>query len=223
MRRFEAVLAVGIVVIVLGSLFVGFMASSIFSEGIETSHRAGGGGGTYHLTLLVSTNNWFSNLVGMQPAFYVVQNNHLLSSANITLPANVPINITIINFDDGSAPTDAQFANVTGTVGNVVYIANDSNINSTTAGGSGSGINIGAAQPVSYVNDSNIAHTFTIQLGTTTVVNIPIEPLSVETATFTLPDGVYHWHCMAACGSGSSGWGGAMATNGWMGGVLDAE
>lgn len=223
MKKFTALFVVGMIMIVIGAMYAGSMASAILAENLETSHPEPGTGNTYSLTLLISTNNWFSNAVGTQPAFYVVQNNHLLSSANFTLPANIPINLTIINFDDGAAPTDPQFANVTGTVGNVIYIANDTNINSTLPGSVTSGIKIGNAQPVSSVNDSNIAHTFTLQLGTSTVLNIPIVPLSVETATFTLSDGVYQWHCMAACGSGSSGWNGAMATNGWMGGVVDVE
>jgi plastocyanin len=150
----------------------------------------------------------------------VLQNDQLASTANISLPAGVPIHLTIINYDNGAAATPAVYANVSGTVGNVIFIANNTNVNSTQPAGAGSAINVSVSQPVSSVNDSSIAHTFTVQLGTATVLNVPIEPSSVESATFTLAAGTYNWHCMASCGSGSAGWGGAMDTPGWMAGVV---
>ncbi len=219
MQKSEVLFAFGVIVIVIGAMFGGFMLSNI-AAGSGTGGQGNSGAKSYDLTLVITTNNWFNNTIGYEPAFFVLQNNQLTSSANISLPAGVPIYITIINYDDGAAGTDPQFANVTGTVGNVVFVANNTNVNSTQPAGSSTGISVVGAQPVSYVNDSNIAHTFTIQLGTATVLNIPIEPSSVESATFTLASGSYEWHCMAACGSGASGWGGAMKTPGWMAGTV---
>lgn len=182
-----------------------------------------GSANAYDMTIVITTNNWFNNSIGFEPAFYLLQNNQLTSMANISIPAGVPIHITIVNYDDGPAPVPVQYENVSGTVGNVVYIANDTTVNSSQPAGLSSGINVAGGQSVSSVNDSNIAHTFTLTSGTTVVVNIPIEPSAVETATFTIAAGFYHWHCMAACGSGASGWGGAMQTPGWMAGAVVAS
>ena len=220
MQKSEVLIAFGIVVLMLGALFGGFMLSSFASGNNGTSHTTTAAGKSYSLTIVITTNNWFNNSIGYEPAFYVLQNNQLVSSANISLPANVPINLTIVNYDDGAAPVPAQFENVTGTTGNVVYIANDTTVNSTQPGG-GASISVSGGQPVSWVNVTNMAHTFTILSGSTQVLNIPIEPSAVETATFTLAAGFYHWHCEAACGSGASGWGGAMQTPGWMAGVVN--
>lgn len=206
----------------IGALFSGFLLSNLAS-GSSGTGKGGTNANSYSLTIVITTNNWFNNSIGYEPAFYVLQNDQLYSSANISLPAGVPIHLTIINYDDGAATTSPQFANVSGTVGNVVFVANNTNVNSTQTAGSANGITVVNSQPVTQVNDSNIAHTFTVQAGSVTVLNIPIEPSSVESATFTLAAGLYNWHCMAACGSGPSGWGGAMNTPGWMAGVVSAS
>ncbi len=223
MQKSEVLFAFGVIVIMVGALFGGFMISNLAIRNSGSGSSSTAAAQAYDLTLVITTDNWFNNTIGYEPAFYVLQNNQLTSSANISLPANVPIHITIVNYDDGAAPVPAIFANVSGTSGNVVFIANDSTVNSSQPAGASAAINVVDPQPVSSVNDSNIAHTFTVQLGTATVLNIPIEPSSVETATFTLAPGFYHWHCMAACGSGAAGWGGAMQTPGWMAGVVYAS
>lgn len=223
MQKSEVLFAFGVIVIMIGAVFGGFMLSNLASGKSAAGTQGSSPTQAYDLTIVITTNNWFNNTIGYEPAFYVLQNNQLTSSANISIPAGVPVNLTIMNYDDGPATVPAEYANVTGTVGNVVFIANNSVVNSTQPAGTGTSINVVAGQPVSFVNDSNIAHTFTVTLGTTTVVNIPIEPSAIETATFTLPAGLYHWHCMAACGSGASGWGGAMMTPGWMAGVVYAS
>ncbi len=222
MQKSEVLFALGIVVIMIGAVYGGFMLSNLAKGNTVSGGQVSSGNQSYDLTIVITTNNWYNSTIGYEPAFFVLQNSQLTSSANISLPAGVPIHVTIINYDSGSAAVAPQFANVTGTVGNVIFIANNTNINSTEATDVG-GISVVSSQPVSFVNDSNIAHTFTVQLGSTTVLNIPIEPSSVETAVFTLSSGVYHWHCMAACGSGSSGWQGAMDTPGWMAGTVNVS
>ena len=217
MQKSEVLFAFGVIVIMIGAVFGGFMLSNAASGKSATGPSSAQ---SYDLTIVITTNNWFNSTIGYEPAFFVLQNDQILSSANISLPAGVPIHLTIINYDSGAASTPSVYANVSGTVGNVVFIANNTNVNSTQPAGAGSAINISGAQPVGSVNDSSIAHTFTVQLGTATVLNVPIVPSSIESATFTLAAGAYNWHCMASCGSGSAGWGGAMDTPGWMAGVV---
>ena len=174
----------------------------------------------YSLTMMVTTENWFNGAVGAQPAFYVLENGNLLSSANVTLPAGVTIVATIINYDDGAASTDPKYANVTGTTSNQISIFNNTNINSSEGSGS---ISVNGTSPVSQVPDAIVAHTFTVLSGSSVQVNIPLVPSSITQASFTLTSGVYAWQCEAACGSGSTGWEGAMSTPGWMTGTVDVQ
>ena len=171
----------------------------------------------YPLTIAITTNNQFNSTIGDQPAFFVLKNGELLSSANISLPANKQINLTIINYDDGTAPTAAQYDKVVGTVNSQITIFNNTNVNSTFNGQS---INVAGGEKVTIVPNGTVAHTFTILNGSTTVVNIPITPSSITQTSFTLSSGSYSWQCEAACGSGSSGWEGAMSTPGWMAGTV---
>ncbi len=174
---------------------------------------------TYSITLVVTTNNIFNQTVGDQPAFYVLSNNSLKSSAVISLPSNEKISMTIINYDDGPADVASQYSTVVGTQGGLMYVYNNTNVNSTQTS---SGINVNGGSAVTSIPDTNIAHTFTvISSGSNTVLNMPLPPSSVVHATFTLPSGSYSWQCEAACGSGSAGWSGAMSTPGWMQGTVE--
>lgn len=180
----------------------------------------------YQLTLVVTTNNFF-NATSDQPAFYVLVNGSLQSSATIHLPANRLINLTIINYDDGGAaplgnPVNDSFYNVTGTVGNVINVVNNTNVNST---GTSSGINVVGGAQVSNITVGNVAHTFTILNGTAAMVNIPLPPSSVIHAQLYLTQsGTYTWQCEAPCGTDVAGelpgWGQAMITAGWMTGSV---
>ncbi|HUE61324.1 MAG TPA: hypothetical protein VMO88_17275 [Acidimicrobiales bacterium] len=52
-------------------------------------------------------------------------------------------------------------------------------------------------------------------------LNVPIAPKSRTTFTFqTGSAGTYDWQCMDPCGTDPAGWGGAMATTGYMRGTL---
>lgn len=167
-------------------------------------------GTVYKLTLAITVNNaWNSTTSG--PRYWVLTPNGLMSSANISLPANTLIQLTIIDFDSAS-PLPSQFSQVSGTVGNVVYV-----VNGTTA--AGDNINVTTATAVSALDpNTEIGHTFTVpQLG----LNIPVAANSVEVADFYINQtGTFFWHCEDPCGFGPSGWLGPMGANGWMGGTI---
>lgn len=182
--------------------------------------------GPYKLTLVITTNNYYNNSAGQQPVYYVLNNGSLQSSAYIQLPADQKIQLTIINYDDGPAyplgqpdkTTGAGLAslyNVTGTVGNVEKVINDTNVNSTYNGS----LSIAGGQSVSNLAQYGVSHTFTVgQLG----LNVPLPPSStVVTSLYFTQQGTYQWQCEAPCGSGPTGWGGAMSSAGWMMGTIN--
>ncbi|EQD47830.1 hypothetical protein B1B_12147, partial [mine drainage metagenome] len=59
---------------------------------------------------------------------------------------------------------------------------------------------------------------FTILSSTGSVlVNVPVPMSSVVHASFYINQtGTFNWQCEVDCGSGPTGWGGAMSTPGWM-------
>jgi hypothetical protein len=160
---------------------------------------------TYSLTLIVTVNNPWNSTV-TQPRYWILTPQGLVSSANILLPAHTLIRLTIIDYDSPS-PLPAQFAEVSGTLGNVVYF-----VNGTAA--SGTNITKDGAYVSEFNNETQVAHTFTIpQLG----INIPSPANSVVVAEFYLNQtGVFLWHCMDPCGLDASGWSGSMDAPGWM-------
>ncbi len=131
--------------------------------------------------------------------------------ATITLPPNATVTLTIKTYDDGGGTVPAAYAKVTGTVGNVETV--------------------NGQQQSSFKADGVIAHTFTIAaLG----LNIPLVAAtdqgsqvvpSVTVVTFKTPAkaGTYSWQCYQPCGTGSAGWGGPMATAGWMTGSVQIQ
>lgn len=135
--------------------------------------------------------------------------------AYITLPAHTMVDVQIVNFDDATAlPKGAeQFAQVTGTVDKVVKVEPIDLGNPNVATGS--------AQSISAMDPSQVSHTFTVtKLG----INVPVTPKARTTFTLqTGAPGTYDWRCMDPCGTGASGWGGPMATPGYMSGKLTIE
>jgi len=122
---------------------------------------------------------------------------------DFTLPAGADVTVTITSFDDGAAAVPAQYGKVSGTVGGVETVNGQSE----------------AQVPVAQV-----AHTFTISALN---LNVPIpvaastqNPTVVTFAFHTPKSGVDAWQCYAPCGSGGSGWGGPMATDGYMTGKV---
>jgi hypothetical protein len=123
--------------------------------------------------------------------------------ANFTVPANVPVIITITNYDNGTNAVPSGFENVRGTVGGTETVTD------ATA----------ADRSVTSVPATAVAHTFTIMSGGLNV-NAPIPAAQGTTptvVTFTLQlsqAGLVSWHCMAPCDDQ------AMSTPGFMTGTI---
>lgn len=159
-------------------------------------------GGTPHIYLMIATPDMLQSDVG--PA---------MVPSNFSLPAHSDVTITVTNFDDATAlPATAQeFAVAEGTAGPITVQAMDPT-NPNLAG---------VTRTVDRLDaTTGVSHTFTIAaLG----VNVPIAPKSKTTFTFhTGAAGPLVWQCMDPCGSGPTGWGGAMATKGYMTGQVTA-
>ncbi len=168
------------------------------------------GPSVYRLTLIEPMNTGW-NATTAQPKFYVVGQGGLASSANISLPVNTLIQVTIVSYDTPTPGSTDQQGKVNGTVGGTVFL-----INGTTA-------SMGAmpeqySQNVTSVPGASLAHTFTItQLG----VNIPVIGGDTEIAyLYFTKAGIYTWLCLTPCGLGADGTGGAMSTAGWMTGQV---
>lgn len=212
----DTTFALSMAVMVLVVAGMGVVFSGELSSKSSGSSGQAAGASPYTLTLMITTNNLYDPFMGEQPAYYVVGSSGLGSSANITLPANQPIRLVIVDYDNGApGVNNSQVGQVTGTTNNQEQIVNNTLVNSTI---SSSGIDIRGVQTVSSIPTSEIAHTFTVpQLG----INIPVPPLStvVTYITITSP-GTYSWLCQIPCGGGPEGTAGAMSTPGWMLGTL---
>jgi len=183
---------------------------------VTTSASAVGATSPYVLTLVITTNNMFNSSIGDQPAYYVLGQNGLQSSAKIALPANSLIQVVIQNYDDGNAtPSSPQYDSVSGTVNGTMSVVSNNAVNSSEGP---SGIVIAGAQTVSSLSPALISHTFTVpQLN----LNIPVASSSTVIAfLMTSGPGNYAWFCTTPCGSGADGTGGPMVTAGWMTGTL---
>lgn len=166
----------------------------------------------YYLNMIEIMNNNFNG--SMQPKFYLIRNGSLSSTTNITIPSHTLIVMTVISYDTPTNGTPNIYSTVNGTVNNRIIL-----INGTEAtGGMAQTMNETWESSVSYIPANLISHTFTVsQIG----LNIPIEGGFTEIAEFYINiTGTFSWQCMSPCGTGSSGWGGAMATQGWMMGTL---
>lgn len=175
----------------------------------------------FQLTLVEIMQNMWNSSGMMQPEFFVLGDRGLESSANISLPVNRLIHLTIISYDTPTpGSTDAQGV-VSGTVGGNVYV-----INGTVAAGTADPTEdmAGAAnqwgQNMTSVPGSMLAHTFTIQaLG----INIPVIGGDTVMAYIIIHHpGHYSWLCLTPCGFGGDGMAGAMSRDGWMSGQITA-
>lgn len=171
------------------------------------------------LTLVITTGNVYNSTAGAQPAYYVLTPQGLESSANIALPANTLIKLTIICYDDGNATLlNPQYANVEGTVNGTMTYVNNANVNSTEGS---NGIVLNGGQTVTSVPTAIIAHTFTIP---SLNINIPVPLSSTVVAYIKISSaGTYAWFCDSTCGAGPAGTWGAMDTPGWMTGNIEAS
>ena len=199
----------------------------------------------YNLRLVIDPNSWYQNssINHDQPAYFVVSpSGQLESTANLKLPGNTLIQVTLVDYDSyGLTPNIgpsgtanvSSYAKVIGTVGNVEYVMNSTSINATLPSQSStSGISIPPStsyQVSDFPWEGNstggydVAHTFTILNGSNVVVNIPTPGQSTLFTEFYLnyTSGVtLAWQCFVPCGYLDAGWGGAMATAGWMTGTI---
>lgn len=197
---------------------VGFLGGAVIHPGTTTTNNSSE---PFHLTLVITDNNIFNSTVGSQPAFFVLENGVLMSSASIHVPHNKTIELTIMNYDDGADNMTAYNNVLTGNGNNTMLVVKDDV--SLAHQGPGEEINM-TPQIVSSVPLNDISHTFTIEDAKyNPIVNIPIEPSSTISTTITLPasgSSGFHWQCFVPCGSGTSGWEGAMSTPGWMEGTV---
>lgn len=125
----------------------------------------------------------------------------LYSPSNITVPAGKRVTLVITNYDDVATP-------LTGGLPYNHVMGGQETVN---------------GKPVSYVSNKIIAHTFTVT-GLHLNIAIPEAPAGGSvTVTFTFiahKAGTYTWQCYSPCGSGNSGTGGPMMTNGFMQGIF---
>lgn len=244
-KTFYAIITV---VIILGGIGLGVAYEKAVSSPSTTVSSVNSTTGPYSLTLVISPNNWFDNATihHRQPAYFVLgPNGQLESSAKISLPSHRLIQLTIVDYDSGvtsnigpnGTSNNSTYAHVIGTVGGVEYVYNGTSqyINATLSGNISDNISIikGAGWAVSSMPWNNtlggweVTHTFTILSNGQIVVNIPTfagtNPSggAITFADFYLNNtGNYVWQCYVPCGNELNGWGGAMATAGWMTGVV---
>jgi hypothetical protein len=207
----KAFYSIVIAIVVIGGIGVGIAYNHQGPTPVST--------GAYNLDLVVIPGLYFNSTVTSQPAFFVLENGTLHSSANISIPAHRLIDLTIFDYDSGPGyGTPPVYNNVSGTIGGVVYVLNKTMINATNAGTSSINI-VNNSIPVTNISDANIAHTFTVPnlFGTGRDLNVPVGTQMVELAQFYANvTGNYNWMCKVPCGSAPSGLGGAMVTPGWM-------
>ena len=130
------------------------------------------------------------------------------SPANLVVPANSLVTVTIRDYDLGDTPMPqgSPFTTVQGTTGRVMA----------------------DGRAFTRLSPDKIAHTFTIpQLG----VNVPLpgdatNGAAYNTVTFTFRTGAagtYTFRCLDPCGTGPMGMMGPMMTYGYMLGTLTVQ
>jgi plastocyanin len=133
--------------------------------------------------------------------------------ANLVLPPHRLVQVTVRDYDDGSADIPGGYNRVKGTVGGVMRVIK----------GTPATIAPQTGTVVKEIPVKDVAHTFTM-IGEDFFMNVPMPVLSTVVYRFMTPGpGTYSWQCMAACGTGAGGWGGSMATDGWMRGVVTVK
>ena len=180
--RSGAVVMTGAVLLVFGLLAGGILGHVAAPPVVTTT-------GTDHLYLTVAYNPF----TGLDEYF----------PANFTVPVNVPVVITITNYDNGTNMIPTGGNRVLGTVGGTETVTN-----STMTG-----------VPVASIPADLVAHTFTLDASPYNV-NVPIPAADYQTPTvvsFTVvftTTGQFVWHCMAMCDDA------AMTTPGFMMGTV---
>jgi F0F1-type ATP synthase membrane subunit c/vacuolar-type H+-ATPase subunit K len=209
-----AVLAAALVLAGYGAaVAVGGVGNRGVSTTTVTSTTNSTASSPYVVTLVIATDSIFNSTAQDQPAYFILGPNGLQSSAKINLPADRLIKLIIFNYDDGNATLEVPNDNVvSGTTNGTIFVASNSNINSSQAT---SGISVNGGQTLSSVPVSDVAHTFTVP---SLNLNIPVPTSSIVVAYFTVDKaGTYIWLCETSCGDA------AMTTAGWMTGSLVAS
>lgn len=180
--------------------------SSSTSTNTNSTNNSSSSNIPFDLNLVITGNNLFNSTVGDQPAFFVLVNGTLKSSADITVPANQSITLSIYNFDNGTCNMTSLNNVLTGTVSNEMFMIPESQTGTY----------------VSSIPLNKFSFSFTVLNKLNSVmINIPIEPSSLITTTIMFPiSGNFHWQCFVPRGFGPSGWGGAMETPGWLEGTV---
>ena len=130
--------------------------------------------------------------------------------SDLTVPANVPVTVRIVNFDGTApAPDGSPYLTVSGVVGGQ---ATTQDLAATDPNAPG------PSQPYHTLAGKDLAHTFTV---TDLQLNVPVPATATVTFTFNSgKPGNHQWQCHAPCGTDPSGVGGPMIRPGYMVGTL---
>jgi len=139
-------------------------------------------------------------------------------STNLQVPAHALVTVTIRQYDTGGSIDNSYFAHVHGTLGGT------ETVNGKTVTG---------------INPGTVAHTFTVHMfpvnQPSVFISVPLpgvaatapalangypKPNIVTFSFITGAPGRYVWNCEYPCGGYYRGFGGAMATQGYMAGTL---
>jgi len=129
--------------------------------------------------------------------------------ANFSVPAHTLLEFTLINYDTGQNPVPSAEANVTGTVGNCMYL----NVTPTKLG-----------PCVHSIPAGFVTHTFSFESGAYAGFNVPLPSAidspeggigaSVTFFAYFNETGTFTWNCLAPCDPYS------MLTSGFMTGTM---
>ena len=176
--------------------------STIGGASSATAASAAAAAGTPHVYLTIVT----GDMIGRKdyPAYI---------PSSFVLPAYSTVVVTVTDFDSATLlPAALQvYAHARGIVGDTFTVTP---IDPKTPNAAA-----GPTTTHTSLDPADVAHTLTAPgLG----LNVPTAPFARVTFTVrTGAPGTYAWHCMDPCGSGSSGWGGAMAAqSGYMEGTI---
>jgi hypothetical protein len=218
-----------VTVVVLGGLFVGlvFGVRAIDGLGFQPPAHASTEGASITLSAFPDSNPCHGNGAGAPGGGANPNWVTFCPTTTIRIPAYSIVTVTIDQYDTATPLHNPFFAQVQGTIGNVMYVN---------------------GRPVRQISPNAPAHSFTIQSPPNPnqfplFVNVPLPgvasnaPNTVTIAGEQYPKpnvivfrfktgapGQYLWKCYVPCGTGlagnQAGFGGPMATVGYMAGTL---
>lgn len=226
---FRHVYGVIAAVVVIGALFIGAVAGIRAISGLGSEPPAAASTTGANVTLWAMPDSYMCHGSpsgapggGANPDWVTY-----CRSSSIKVPAYSTVTVTIKQYDSATALHNPFFSQVRGTIGNVMYVN---------------------GRAVRRIGPDAPGHTFTIQTPPNTgefplFVNVPLPgvpdnaPSTVPIAGHRYPKpnvirfrfrtgapGQYVWHCYVPCGTGlagaQAGFGGPMATVGYMSGTV---